>query len=231
MARSGVVDQLWRYPVVGLQGEPLKTAQIVEQGVVGDRAYHLRDTDGKIIGSIPRHSENGALNLRASTRDGAVVIESEGMSTSSDDRHFSQTLEAAIGVSVRLEANPKLATRAQNGRAIHLISRQSLRAMKESYPGGDFDVRRFRPNMVLSLADPQGSEERWTGRSLRVGTAVLRVEEPNDRCVVTTLPQLGLGADERILKTITEKNGGNLGVMCSVERMGVASVGDPVFLA
>jgi len=48
---------------------------------------------------------------------------------------------------------------------------------------------------------------------------LLKVEKPNERCTVTTLPQGNLPEDKRILQTIVDANGRNLGVMCSVEKL------------
>ena len=45
----GVVEELWRYPVKSMLGEQLTATEITESGLLGDRAYALRDTsDGKI---------------------------------------------------------------------------------------------------------------------------------------------------------------------------------------
>jgi uncharacterized protein YcbX len=45
----GVVEQLWRYPVKSMIGEQLAATEVTESGLLGDRAYALRDTsDGKI---------------------------------------------------------------------------------------------------------------------------------------------------------------------------------------
>jgi hypothetical protein len=45
---SGVVEELWRYPVKSMLGEQLTTAEVTESGLLGDRAYALRDvSDGK----------------------------------------------------------------------------------------------------------------------------------------------------------------------------------------
>ena len=45
----GVVEELWRYPVKSMLGEQLTASDVAERGLLGDRAYALRDTsDGKI---------------------------------------------------------------------------------------------------------------------------------------------------------------------------------------
>jgi uncharacterized protein YcbX len=45
----GVVEELWRYPVKSMLGEQLTRSEITESGLLGDRAYALRDiSDAKI---------------------------------------------------------------------------------------------------------------------------------------------------------------------------------------
>jgi MOSC domain-containing protein len=49
----GEVEELWRYPVKSMLGEKLTTTDVTEKGLLGDRAYALRDTsDGKIATAI-----------------------------------------------------------------------------------------------------------------------------------------------------------------------------------
>jgi MOSC domain-containing protein len=235
----GKLSELWRYPVVGLQGESLERAKVLETGIWGDRAFQLRDNGGKVLGPIPQSTspaERSILGLGASidetSRGGVLKVSFEGEVASTERPDFAQMLDRAVGVPVRLEESTVLATRAKRGRAIHVISDSSIRALKRSYPAGDFDIRRFRPNLVLELGDGEEdfAEEAWVGDSLRLGGATLRVEKPNERCVVTTLPQGDLPGDRRILETIVEANGRNLGVMCSVERAGAVALGDSVLL-
>ena len=46
---GGAVASLWRYPVKSMIGEELSTVRLSDYGLVGDRAWGLRDsTDGKI---------------------------------------------------------------------------------------------------------------------------------------------------------------------------------------
>src|SRR2546429_657474 len=46
---EGVVEELWRYPVKSMLGEELNETELTERGLLGDRAYALRDkSDGKI---------------------------------------------------------------------------------------------------------------------------------------------------------------------------------------
>jgi uncharacterized protein YcbX len=45
----GVVQALSRYPVKSMQGERLREADIGVQGVIGDRAYALREANGRVM--------------------------------------------------------------------------------------------------------------------------------------------------------------------------------------
>lgn len=88
---------------------------------------------------------------------------------------------------------------------VHLISTATLDHLTALYPEGRFDVRRFRPNLLIETGPGETGlvEHGWVGRELRVGATLhLRVVDPCPRCVVTTLPWDGLPADPGILRTI-----------------------------
>ncbi|MGH8072047.1 MAG: MOSC domain-containing protein [Candidatus Entotheonellia bacterium] len=45
----GVVQDLFRYPVKSMLGERLSAVDIGKQGVIGDRAYALREANGRVV--------------------------------------------------------------------------------------------------------------------------------------------------------------------------------------
>jgi uncharacterized protein YcbX len=45
----GVVQDLFRYPVKSMRGERLSAVDIGMQGLIGDRAYALRETNGRVV--------------------------------------------------------------------------------------------------------------------------------------------------------------------------------------
>lgn len=92
--------------------------------------------------------------------------------------------------------------------AIHVLTTATLARLQQLYPQGRFDVRRFRPNLVVETPDGAGFvENEWVGRVLDVGDDVrLQVIIPCPRCVMTTLPQGDLPADPGILKTAAQHN-------------------------
>ena len=80
---------------------------------------------------------------------------------------------------------------------IHILTTSTINRLRELYPEGRFEVRRFRPNIVIeSASSSSGGEEKdfienlWIGKKLTIGEdIVLRVTGPCMRCVMTTLPQ------------------------------------------
>jgi uncharacterized protein YcbX len=90
--------------------------------------------------------------------------------------------------------------------AIHLVTTGTLGRLAESYPAGAFDPRRFRPNLVVEVAERDFVENAWLGRTLSVGDVRFAVLVPTPRCVMTTLPQGDLPKDTGILRTAASTN-------------------------
>jgi len=118
--------------------------------------------------------------------------------------------------------------------AVHLLTTATLDRLRELYPKGRFDVRRFRPNIVVELASAEKAfvENAWVGHTLAIGSSVqLRITGACGRCVMTTLAQGDLSSDPGILRTAARHNQGNVGVYAAVVRGGIVHRGDPVRLA
>jgi uncharacterized protein YcbX len=116
---------------------------------------------------------------------------------------------------------------------LHLLASTSLAALAEKNPSASFDRRRFRPNFLIEPADGAAGfvEREWCGSTLRIGAAVVRVEMPTARCVMTTLPQADLPKDPSVLRTVVRDGGQNLGVYASIVTTGEVKTGDAVALA
>jgi len=113
-----------------------------------------------------------------------------------------------------------------------LMTTTSLATMQARAPASRFDVRRFRPNLMLSVpatGDPF-PELAWRGRRLRVGGAVVRVTVECPRCVMTTHGFEDLPRDPAVMRALVREAGGNLGVYATVEKPGALATGDPVAL-
>lgn len=116
---------------------------------------------------------------------------------------------------------------------IHVLTTATIDRLRELYPQGRFEVRRFRPNIVV---EPDSGakgfvENDWIGHTLAIGREVrLSITGPCPRCVMTTLPQGDLPRDPGILRTAAQHNQVNVGVYANVVRGGVIRRGDPVRL-
>ncbi len=116
---------------------------------------------------------------------------------------------------------------------IHVLTTATIDRLRELYPEGRFEVRRFRPNIVVepSTFVKDFVENGWVRRTLRVGEEVrLRITKPCTRCVMTTLAQGDLPRDLGILRTAARYNQVNVGVYASVENDGNIKRGDPVWV-
>ena len=114
---------------------------------------------------------------------------------------------------------------------VHLLTTATLDRLRELYPQGRFEVRRFRPNIVVQLGSTEKSfaENAWVGHTLAIGTAVrLKITSPCGRCVMTTLAQGDLPKDPGILRTAAQHNQVNVGVYAAVELGGTIRRGDPI---
>ena len=117
---------------------------------------------------------------------------------------------------------------------VHLLTTATIERLRALYPEGRFEVRRFRPNIVVATGpDAQGFVENdWIGHTIAIGGEVrLQITGPCPRCVMTTLPQGDLPKDAGILRTAAQHNQANVGVYADVIAGGTTRRGDPVTLA
>ncbi len=116
---------------------------------------------------------------------------------------------------------------------VHLLTTSTLDRLRSHYPEGRFEVRRFRPNIVVAVdGHPRAFVENdWVGRTLLLGSEVrLQIIKPCGRCVMTTLSQSDLPHDPGILRTAVQHNKGHVGVYATVVRGGTVRRGDSVRL-
>ena len=117
---------------------------------------------------------------------------------------------------------------------ILIMSRASLIHLNEvaAAAGGqsNFDVRRFRPNILLDIDANGFPENQWMGRRARIGSAVIKFEMPCPRCVITTHGFEDLPKDPKIMRHLVKENDGNLGAYVSIETPGTFAQGDVIAL-
>ncbi|MGV0836363.1 MOSC domain-containing protein [Mycolicibacterium thermoresistibile] len=116
---------------------------------------------------------------------------------------------------------------------VHILTEQSLRTIAGRSPGSDFDVRRFRPTILVDAADgpedagaPEFPEWAWCGGLLHAPDAELQPLIPTIRCVMPSHRQYDLEADREITRTIATHARRCLGVYATVARSGHLAEGD-----
>lgn len=114
---------------------------------------------------------------------------------------------------------------------LHLLTTSTLARLSEAYPEGDFNIQRFRPNIVVESISSEKKflENEWVGQTLALGNEVrLKVTGACPRCVMTTLKQGDLPKDTGILRTAAQHNQGNIGIYATVVQGGTIRQGDSV---
>ena len=112
---------------------------------------------------------------------------------------------------------------------VHVLTRTSLATIGAEI-GDDLDVRRFRPNVLLALEDPDDElpESQWTGSQLTFGDVVLDVTMPTVRCVVPSRAQRGFEVNRAVTRAVAKRAERCLGVYCWVASGGKVKIGDGV---
>jgi uncharacterized protein len=266
----GSIVSLWRYPVKSMMGEELNATEITTDGLLGDRAYALVDSqDGKVATAKNPRKWPTLFDFRAVLADAprpgvkvppVRITLPEGAIVNSEQPDVHRTLSNALKREVTLSASSDqpAATAEEywldiegldhrdavtdfglpegtffDCASVHLLTTATLDRLRLMYPQGRFEVRRFRPNIVVETAngEKEFAENAWIGQIVAIGDAVrLSITGPCGRCVMTTLPQGDLPKDAGILRTAVQQNHANVGVYASVLQGGKVRRGDSVRL-
>jgi len=219
------VDQLWRYPVKSVGGEPLTGAAVGVLGIEGDRAVAVQDERDEITwaGAVPALMQVRAVTVAAGATE---LILPGGERVRLDASDAGSRLGAAVNAKVKLvEHRPD-----KPSAALHVLTTTSLRSIGLALPDSAVDASRFRPNLVLDGVFDEGGtgypEHGWIGRRLAVGAVRLRFTEGCDRCVMITKETPTVPHDRAVLRWVARELGNTLGVYAAVETPGHIRVGD-----
>ncbi|MBZ5734000.1 MOSC domain-containing protein [Nocardioides sp. TRM66260-LWL] len=223
------IAELWRYPVKALVGERVATLDLDERGVVGDRRWAIHDEDGRIAsGKSTRRfrRRDEALTLAGRTGDSGVEVldplrSPGGPVRRAGDPSTDVWLSERLGVAVRLREEGEVPH--LDAGPVHLVGTATLAWAAEHW-GGSPDARRLRPNLVVATDEPF-VEDTWD--RLDVGTAVLGVEGPTERCRMLDLVE-GRPALHPWLRGAARERDACLGVYASVLDRGRLAQGDAV---
>ena len=247
------VVELWRHPVKSFQGERLDEAEIVADGLASDRSWGVHDNEtGKVL--TGRREPKLLLASAALGADGQPVITlPDGTVTRGLGDDTDADLSAWLGRPVSLVAATDVepqraefftdatddasapvewtmpADRFVDVMALLLLTTASLRAGASHHPEGAWEVRRFRPNVLIEADGDDWLEDAWAGREVRIGDVVVQGVMPCPRCTMVTRPQPGgLDRDLEMFKTLNREHGANFGLWSSVVTPGTIRTGDQV---
>lgn len=249
------IAQLWRYPVKSLLGERLPALRVVGDGVDGDRMWGIQDrSDGRIL-----TARREPRLLFASSRVAAdgrlpVITLPDGRELTGAGRATDAALSAWLGKAVTLVAAAESdAARAEyfadatddssqaiewtmpKGRFVDafpmlVMTTAGLRGGAAAHSSGTWDVRRFRPNILIQVEGEGWLEDAWAERRLSAGSAQLIPRRRCIRCTMVNRAQPGLERDVNIYKTLHRTHGGEAGMWTQAAQPGVISEGDSVQL-
>ena len=223
------VRQLWRYPVKSMGGERLDPVLVEATGFEGDRRWGVVDLESGRVLTAKREKRLLFASARLAGPDRVEITLPDG--SLADDDTLSRWLDRPVALARAGEVggiyeNPRdfenetdWVTWQGPPHAWHDSVRVSL--VSTATLGG-WDVRRFRPNIVL---EGEGEDE-LVGRRIDIGGVTLDVNKRIDRCIVVTRAQPDVQADLDVLRTINRIRDSYLAVGALVRRGGVLSVGD-----
>ena len=209
-----VIQEIWRYPVKSMAGELLKTADVTEHGISGDRIIQVRNASGRIFTARTRP---GLLRHRAMLdENGDVLVDERPWNT----EQVARDVEDAAGQGARL-------VRSDAEDRFDVLP--LLVTTDGMFAAVGHDRRRFRPNLVIGGVAGL-SERQWEGAQLQIGKVIIGMDDLRSRCIMTTFdPDTGK-QDLSVLRRVQKEFDGVLGLNSYVVTPGRIAVGDPVEL-
>ena len=230
----GRVAAVWRYPVKSMAPDAVQTAEVSWHGVAGDRRWGFvrdpREGSGfpwltirdrpDMVCYRPRFSDPERPNASP-----VVVTTPTGAELDVADAALAAELADGLDGGVRAL---KLNRGTFDSLPLSLITAQSVGALGD-LAGRPLAVGRFRPNLLIDAhGDRAFTEEEWTGRTLRIGDALVRVDARDKRCVIVNVDPTTAERDPIVLRTVVRQHEARLGVYGTTAAPGRVAVGDPV---
>lgn len=209
MESLGELAAIWRYPIKSLAAERLERTQIESGGIPGDRAAALFVEAGHAREGKPYRGKEH--NLLHTTHDAA---EAAGFAA-----------ERSIRVRLRSEGEHHF-----DAAPISLIFDRWIDEVSHALEM-DLNPLRWRPNLYARAAAGFAyTEPELIGRTIEIGTAVLRVSDTIGRCVTTTYDIETGESDNDVLLYVAQRRDNVMGVYCEVELAGTVREGDALRL-
>ena len=248
----GTVAACRRYPLKSAQGLVVEALEVDPRGVDGDRTHGIVDVATGRLLAAKRVPE-----LLMAVADDHGITLPDGRHLGYDDPDVDLALSGWLGRKVRLvtaadagDVAYEMTFDPPNEDAevfdipvpsgtllditpVHAIVASTLAACASARPDLDWDVRRFRPNVVLDVDVEPFGEQAWIGRELAIGSAVLRITGPMLRCAMPLRAQPGLEREPAIFRALNDLNApfpNHLGLCLDVVEAGRIEVDEPVVL-
>ena len=237
------VSHLLQTPVKSLAMSEVAQFELGLDGVVGDRRFFLLGDDGRSLNAARRLP---LCQATARLRDEQLTIVLPDGTSVTGPTEVGERL--TVGWDMKLEIDAyivpgpwrealsefahepvRLARVADerggwSGFSVSLIGTPSIDALGL----GPIDSRRFRM-LIQTAGGAPFVEDGWVGRDVRVGAAVIHVDETCARCAVTTCdPDSGERDVDTLRAMIESKGAADLGIYGSVVEPGLVRVGDTV---
>ena len=208
------VMEIWRYPVKTMAGERLNQALVGPLGIPGDRIVHVEDAHGRVITSRSHPRFLGHTGTLGPDREPLV-----------DGQAWNST-EVAAQVADIAGHGAKL-VRYEGAERFDVLP--LLIATDGAIAAFGHDGRRLRPNLVIGgVEDLQ--EREWPGSCLRIGAAVIGIQDLRLRCIMTSYDPDTQVQNKEITLGIYRRFEGKLALNCFVIEGGEVAVGDEVRL-
>jgi uncharacterized protein YcbX len=235
----GHVEALFRYPVKSMAGERLDEATLSWHGLEGDRRLALRRIDDRsgfpwltastlheLLLFTPNRRDDGAqgdLPTHLRTPDGKQLpVFGEELAAEVGRRHGAPVQMMHLNRGIFDEAHMSVI-------AVDTVGEIARMA------GVNPDVRRFRPNVVVSLSRPAPfQEDEWIGGVLSFGEGddapAITVTMRDERCSMVNLDPDSARSAPEVQKAIVRAHQNTAGVYATVTRTGRMAVGQTIRL-
>ena len=235
----GEVEALYRYPVKSMRGEGVDEAELGWHGLVGDRRLGLRRvgdhggfpwlTASKVpelilYSPVRRGADRESLPTHVCTPEGEELdLFGPELASQIGARHGSAVEMTHLDRGIFDEASVSVITSATVENIAELAECPS-------------DVRRFRPNIVVSLPRNEPfAEDSWVGGVLTFGkgdaAAAIAVTNWDVRCAMINFDPDSGRTHSEVLRAVVSARDNKAGIYGTVIRRGRLAVGQPIYLA
>ncbi|MCB1256912.1 MAG: MOSC domain-containing protein [Microthrixaceae bacterium] len=258
------VAQTWIYPVKSLQGTRVESLDVRLHGVKGDRNWALFDLDaGKVLSAkrlgriFDGFFDDDSIVLPDGTRlpmtecvnggvcdpisewlgrpirvcsvddiaelgDGHLTYQMTFDPPNDDSEYYDIPMPEGSFVDLA---------------PLHMLTTATLHGCRSARPDLNWDVRRFRPNILVDVDGEMFLESQWQGRPIRIGDdLVIEVAQGTVRCAMPLRRQPALDADNpeldrqpelyQAMVDLRPEMPNHLGVYVNVLEPGTVRVGD-----